>query len=324
MCAGHQLQAVLRDRSLHRLPGRVHAAGHAVRAAAGERAGHAVSRRHDHEVCADAAGLRGSPPAVPAACPRPAPAASPFSAVQTTPQAWAAAGADVSRSAAAGSRRRRPCHRPPPPTAPTYQYASRWRSAPEGYGEPGRAPPQTITPQPPPHLRAAAGPTGSWPSPSRTQPPAAAVTPPPSLKPIPELPRNGNGAAATAAAGDPGPSRAGDPTVPAADIGPAGGHHGRGPGRNAGASGHRPGSRHRRISRGCSSRRATPPPGALPTAARLESNIRRPPCRPGGRDTLMPAALRVPALAGSRGARRDQCRHRRRLRAGGRPPRVPG
>lgn len=97
-----------------------------------------------------------------------APAASPFSAVQTTPQAWGAAGADVSRQALPGVA----APALPPAGAPpvTYQYS-----------QPAPAP--TIMPQ--------SGMIGvqSQQSPQLqpTDPPALA--PAPSLRPIPEMPR---------------------------------------------------------------------------------------------------------------------------------------
>ncbi len=112
------------------------------------------------------------------------PAASPFSAVQTTPQAWGAAGADVSRQPLPGVA---PPALPPgaAPPAPTYQYQP---LAPPTYGG------QTITPQAGTY---APGPAQAAPQPQPTQPPA--LTPAPSLKPIPELPRTGQAPGGTAA-----------------------------------------------------------------------------------------------------------------------------
>jgi hypothetical protein len=113
-----------------------------------------------------------SPQAYPAAAAAPAavaPAASPFSAVQTTPQAWGAAGADVSRQPLPGVA----APALPPAAAPpatTYQYSQ-------------PAPGPTIMPQ--------SGVTASTSQQTvplqPTSPPA--LTPAPSLKPIPELPR---------------------------------------------------------------------------------------------------------------------------------------
>jgi hypothetical protein len=130
--------------------------------------------------------MAGGPgmPVMPAA----PPAASPFSAVQTTPQAWGAAGADVSRQPLPGVA---PPALPPAPAtaAPTYQY--------QPVAPPAYAPQvpmiqgssaQTIMPQagtyaPPQPLQPV--------QPQPTQPPA--LSPAPSLRPIPELPRSGNG-----------------------------------------------------------------------------------------------------------------------------------
>jgi hypothetical protein len=140
-------------------------------------------------------------------------AASPFTAVQTTPQAWAAAGADVSRSPLpgvaapalpGGAAPASPGYQSPPtyqfqqPAAPsitpqsgTYapsqaqrpllvpapgQQAQQWQVQPPTYQSPA---------QPPAHQPQAAGPQ------PQQQGQAQPVTPPPSLKPIPELPRTG-------------------------------------------------------------------------------------------------------------------------------------
>jgi len=127
-------------------------------------------------------GYAGAPaPGVPV-MPAAPPAASPFSAVQTTPQAWGAAGADVSRQPLPGVA-------PPalPATAsPTYQQY-------QPVVPPAYAPQvpmiqgsssQTITPQSGTYAPAQAlQPV----QPQATQPPA--LTPAPSLRPIPELPR---------------------------------------------------------------------------------------------------------------------------------------
>jgi len=130
-----------------------------------------------------------APPA--AVMPGAAPAASPFSAVQTTPQAWGAAGPDVSRQPLPGVA---PPALPAAPVAPTYQY--------QPMAPPAFAPQvpmiqgsssQTITPQagtyaPAQQLQPV--------QPQPTQPPA--LSPAPSLRPIPELPRTGNGQAGAA------------------------------------------------------------------------------------------------------------------------------
>lgn len=116
------------------------------------------------------------------------PATSPFSAVQTTPQAWGAAGPDVSRQPLPGVA---PPALPPAPAtgAPTYQY--------QPVAPPAYAPQvpmiqgssaQTITPQA--GTYAPAQPLQPV-QPQPTQPPA--LSPAPSLRPIPELPRTGNG-----------------------------------------------------------------------------------------------------------------------------------
>ncbi len=170
-----------------------------------------------------------APAAMPAAAAGP-PAASPFSGVQTTPQAWGAAGADVSRNPLPGVA---PPALPPASIqpAPTYQYR---QISPPAYGaQPSAAQPyaaQQYAPQ-----QYAGQPSGPQPYAGQTygaqtygaqqaaptttpqagtsappQPPAAAqpqptqppaLSPAPSLKPIPELPRSdrtGNGTAATA------------------------------------------------------------------------------------------------------------------------------
>jgi hypothetical protein len=115
-----------------------------------------------------------------AAAPAPgfAPAASPFSAVQTTPQAWGAAGADVSRQPLPGVA----APALPPAAAPpatTYQY-------------PQSAPAPMIVPQ-----SGVSAATSQQQPLQPTQPPAFA--PAPSLRPIPEMPRAGQpaGPAAT-------------------------------------------------------------------------------------------------------------------------------
>lgn len=130
--------------------------------------------------------------AVPAApgvpvMPATAPAASPFSAVQTTPQAWGAAGADVSRQPLPGVA---PPALPAAPAqvSPTYQQY-------QPVAPPAFAPQvpmiqgssaQTITPQS--GTYAPAQPLQPV-QPQATQAPA--LTPAPSLRPIPELPRTG-------------------------------------------------------------------------------------------------------------------------------------
>jgi hypothetical protein len=106
----------------------------------------------------------GYPAAVPAV-PGQA-AATPFAApVQTTPQAWGAAGADVPQQFAPGT------NPPALPAAPVPQPTF-----------------QPITPQA--GTYAPAPPSGAA-QPQSTTPPA--LTPTPSLKPIPELPRTGSG-----------------------------------------------------------------------------------------------------------------------------------
>jgi hypothetical protein len=131
-----------------------------------------------------------APPAAgfPSGMPSAPPAASPFSGVQTTPQAWGAAGPDVSRQPLPGVA---PPALPPGSIAPapTYQYQP---MAPPAYSPQvpmiqGSAA-QTIAPQagtyaPSPSLQPV--------QPQPTQPPA--LSPAPSLRPIPELPRIGNG-----------------------------------------------------------------------------------------------------------------------------------
>jgi hypothetical protein len=130
----------------------------------------------------------GFPAGMPAAAPAMPPAASPFSAVQTTPQAWVGAGPDVSRQPLPGVA---PPALPPGSIAPapTYQYQP---VAPPAYapqvpmiqGSAG----QTIAPQAGTY---APSPTLQPVQPQPTQPPA--LSPAPSLRPIPELPRTGSG-----------------------------------------------------------------------------------------------------------------------------------
>jgi hypothetical protein len=138
-------------------------------------------------------GSAGPAAMAPPAAPVGPSAASPFTAVQTTPQAWGAAGADVSRQPLPGVT---PPALPPGsnPPAPTYQQYQ--PVAPPGYG--GQPSPQTITPQAGTYAPAAPQAT---PQPQPTQPPALA--PAPSLKPIPERPRTdtATGGAAGDAAG---------------------------------------------------------------------------------------------------------------------------
>lgn len=141
-------------------------------------------------------GYAAAPVAGVPAMPAVAPAASPFSAVQTTPQAWGAAGPDVSRQPLPGVAP--PALPPAPATAgPTYQYqpVSPPISAPQVPMIQGSSA-QTITPQagtyaPAQPLQPA--------QPQPTQPPA--LSPAPSLRPIPELPRSGNGQPDIGAAG---------------------------------------------------------------------------------------------------------------------------
>jgi len=95
----------------------------------------------------------------------PAPAVSPFTApVQTTPQGWGAAGADIPQQLVPGSA-------PPASVPQTYQ--------------------QPITPQSG-YAIPAAPQAGIQPQPTQPQPlsPTPSVAPAPSLKPIPELPKS--------------------------------------------------------------------------------------------------------------------------------------
>ncbi len=131
-----------------------------------------------------------------------APAASPFSAVQTTPQAWGAAGADVSRQPLPGVA---PPALPPATAAPaaTYQSVQPQFSQPQQqYVQPQFGQPQFSQPQVPqpssaqpiiPQAGTFAPPTQApgqvQGQPQQTQPPA--LSPAPSLRPIPEMPRNG-------------------------------------------------------------------------------------------------------------------------------------
>jgi len=94
----------------------------------------------------------------------PAPAVSPFTApVQTTPQAWGAAGADIPQQLVPGSA-------PPASVPQTYQQPITPQS---GYSIP-------VAPQ-----------AGIQPQPTQPQPlsPTPSMAPAPSLKPIPELPK---------------------------------------------------------------------------------------------------------------------------------------
>ena len=133
-------------------------------------------------------------PAYPAAVPAmPAPAASPFAApVQTTPQAWGSAGADIPQQIIQGQTSI---------AAPTL---------PQGYVPQGTVQPgvvqQPVMPQPTfqqqivPQAGTYATPSPAGIQPQPTMPPALA--PAPSLKPIPELPRttpSQNGAASATA-----------------------------------------------------------------------------------------------------------------------------
>lgn len=139
-----------------------------------------------------------APGVVPAMPGAPAPAVSPFSAVQTTPQAWGAAGADVSRQPVPGVA----APALPPATvtpAPTYQYQQ--PSPPTyQYQQPGVA--QPVVPQ----AGTSAPPQTYQPQLQPTSPPA--LSPAPSLKPIPELPR---GSQTSGAASSPTESGSGAP-----------------------------------------------------------------------------------------------------------------
>jgi hypothetical protein len=163
-----------------------------------------------------------APAAMPAGSYGP-PAASPFSAVQTTPQAWGAAGADVSRQPLPGVA---PPALPPASVqpAPTYQYQP---VAPQMYGS--QPAPQMITPQAGTYAPPQA-PAMVQPQPQPTQPPA--LSPAPSLKPIPELPRTGNGAAATGhGQAEPARSGLGSPSGASPSIGQQPGDAAEGPDR---------------------------------------------------------------------------------------------
>jgi hypothetical protein len=136
-----------------------------------------------------------------------APAASPFAApVQTTPQAWGAAGSDVPRQLVPGQ------------PAPVQPFAGAPALPPTGYQQPTYQQPtyqqptyqQPITPQ----AGTFAQPPAAAPlQPQPTQPPALA--PAPSLKPIPEMPRTNGDARATM------PSAAGNGQVPPPSLAPA-------------------------------------------------------------------------------------------------------
>lgn len=117
-----------------------------------------------------------SPTAYPASYPAAAPGASPFAApVQTSPQAWGAAGADVPQQLVPGQSSF---------AAPTL---------------PPQTPPQSTFQQVIPQSGTYATPATQQPQLQPTAPPALAPTP--SLKPIPEMPRavspNGQNGAAT-------------------------------------------------------------------------------------------------------------------------------
>ncbi len=127
-----------------------------------------------------------APGAVPAMAPPPA--ASPFAApVQTTPQAWGAAGADIPQQLVPGGS-------PPalPPAGMPQQTYQQPISPQSGTSYLPAAPSATVQPQP-------TQPPAFAPAPSAT--PAPAVAPAPSLKPIPEMPRNGSTPAPASAAG---------------------------------------------------------------------------------------------------------------------------
>lgn len=130
--------------------------------------------------------------AYPAAVPA-QPAATPFAApVQTAPQAWGAAGADVPQQLVPGT------NPPALPSAPVAQPTFQPITPQAGTYAPA-SPPVAIQPQP-------------------TSPPALAPTP--SLKPIPELPRSGAGSGATNGNSPAAPADAGKTGSPAAS-GPA-------------------------------------------------------------------------------------------------------
>lgn len=148
-------------------------------------------------------GYAAQGPAMPQGYPAPvaappatgAPAASPFAApIQTTPQAWGAAGSDVPQQLIPGQ----PAMAPP-------------ALPPAGYSQPTfQQQPQPIVPQsgqfsPPPAATV---------QPQPAQPPALA--PAPSLKPIPEMPRQAGGSAPAG----PAPANGGGSFVPAPSLQP--------------------------------------------------------------------------------------------------------
>ena len=124
--------------------------------------------------------------ASPAMAPAPAPAASPFAApVQTAPQGWGAAGADIPQQLVPGSA---------PPAMPPAGMPQQTYQQPT-YQQPAYQ--QPITPQSGIAMPAAP-PAGIQPQPMQ-QP--ATLMPTPSLKPIPELPRSTAPATSSAPSG---------------------------------------------------------------------------------------------------------------------------
>ena len=140
-------------------------------------------------------GAVGAPLATPVAPQAPAaPAAtSPFAApIQTTPQAWGAAGADVPQQFIQGSQSIAAPTLPSGPATPTFQQPTFQ---------------QQIVPQ----SGTFAAPSPVAPGPQPTAPPALAPTP--SLKPIPELPRDASAGGQTAAPRASAPSTTSPPAL---------------------------------------------------------------------------------------------------------------
>jgi hypothetical protein len=141
---------------------------------------------------APAAGMPayGAPAAAPAPIYQPAPAASQFTApIQTTPQAWGSAGADIPQQVIQGQTSI---------AAPTL---------PQGF-VPQNTVPQPVMPQPTFQQQQIVPQGGTYTVPAPAAPGLQPTTPPalqpaPSLKPIPELPRSTNGATGSAVAPSP-------------------------------------------------------------------------------------------------------------------------
>jgi len=133
----------------------------------------------------------GAAPAMPAPVPASSAATSPFAApVQTTPQAWGAAGADVPQQLIQGSQSIAAPSLPAGSPPQTYQQQPAFQQ-PTFQQQPAFQ--QQIVPQ----SGTFAAPSTAVPGPQPTSPPA--LSPTPSLKPIPELPRtSSNGSQTTA------------------------------------------------------------------------------------------------------------------------------